>query len=110
MAATGSACQPVVRWVITPLAASPASFQPSKAAMMTVALSLIAHHLPPRRLPAMPVPAYVVLHDHLLSCPARCHLTPGRSRRRASRLETYDEERPQGPQLEPGGRGAGGVA
>jgi hypothetical protein len=68
----GSACQAAVRWVMTPLAASPASFQPSKAAMMTGALSLsvplssIAHHLLSRRLLAMPVPAYVVPHDHLL--------------------------------------------
>jgi len=74
MEPTGSACHAVVRWVITPLAASPASFQPSKAAMMTGAVSLpvplssIAHHLLARRLLGMPVLAYVLHHDHWLSC------------------------------------------
>src|SRR5215467_3741973 len=74
MEPTGSACHAVVRWVITPLAASPASFQPSKAAMMTGAVSLpvplssIAHHLLTRRLLGMPVLAYVLHHDHWLSC------------------------------------------
>src|SRR6516164_5993142 len=74
MEPTGSACHAVVRWVITPLAASPASFQPSKAAMMTGAVSLpvplssIAHHLLARRLLGMPVLAYVLHHGHWLSC------------------------------------------
>src|SRR5262249_17316081 len=74
MEPTGSACHAVVRWVITPLAASPASFQPSKAAMMTGAVSLpvplssIAHHLLTRRLLGMPVLAYVLHQDHGLPC------------------------------------------
>src|SRR5690349_4795882 len=86
MAPAGSACHAVVRWVITPLAASPASFQPSKAAMMTgavslrVSLSSIAHHLLTRRLLAMPVSAYVLHHDHWLSSPVRTVLARGRLR------------------------------
>src|SRR5690349_16028348 len=83
MEPAGSACHAVVRWVITPLAASPASFQPSKAAMMTgavslpVSLSSIAHHLLTRRLLAMPVSAYVLHHDHWLTCPVRTVLARG---------------------------------
>src|SRR5215467_4940974 len=82
MEPAGSACHAVVRWVITPLAASPASFQPSKAAMMTgavslpVSLSSIAHHLLTRRLLAMPVSAYVLHHDHWLTCPVRHGMAP----------------------------------
>jgi hypothetical protein len=74
MAPTGSACHAAVRWVITPLAASPASFQPSKPAMMTGAVSLplplssISHHPFLAASLAMPVPAYVVSRDRLLSC------------------------------------------
>src|SRR4029077_1275756 len=81
MEPAGSACQAVVRWVITPLAASPASFQPSKAAMMTGALSLpiplssIAHHLLPRLL-AMPVLSLRAPSDHWLSCPLRHGTAP----------------------------------
>jgi hypothetical protein len=62
--------------VITPLAASPASFQPSKAAMMTGAVSLsiplssISHHPFLAAYLAMPVPAYVLCPDRLLSCPS----------------------------------------
>src|SRR6266480_597716 len=82
MAPTGFACHAVVRWVITPLAASPASFQPSKAAItmgavsLPVPLSSIAHHLLTRRLLAMAVSAYVVHHDHWLSCPLRRGTVP----------------------------------
>jgi len=52
MAATGSDCQAIPRWLTTPLAASAASFQPSKAAMATglasvpMSLNLMALHLP----------------------------------------------------------------
>src|SRR5580700_2702937 len=111
MEPAGSACHAVVRWVITPLAASPASFQPSKAAMMTGAVSLpiplssIAHHLLPRLL-ATPVLSLRAPSDHWLSCPLHGTAPDGP----AFRLGAYDEERPQGPQLEPEGRGAGGIA
>jgi hypothetical protein len=39
MAPTGVDCHALARWLITPLAASPASFQPSKAAMTAGELS-----------------------------------------------------------------------
>src|SRR5215469_6975263 len=101
MAPTGSACQASVRWVMTPLAASPASFQPSKAAMITGALSLlaalssIARHLLPLRAArlAMPPPAYVVTGDRLLP-----------------RLDwdTYDEHRLRSPPCGAGGAGGRG--
>src|ERR1039457_6329959 len=57
MAPTGAACQAVTRWSITPLAASPASFQPSKAATragegsLRMPLSSISHYLLAGRLP-----------------------------------------------------------
>src|SRR5262252_1315880 len=104
MEPTGSACHAVVRWVITPLAASPASFQPSKAAMMTGVLSLpvplssIAHHLLTRRLLGMPVLAYVLHHDHWLSCP------PGPARH-LNRWPLGTQAAP-GPRCWPGGRPA----
>ena len=51
----GVACQAMPRWLTTPLAASPASFQPSNPAMATgdvsspMSLNSIARHLPRRR-------------------------------------------------------------
>ena len=51
----GVACQAMPRWLTTPLAASPASFQPSNPAMATgdvssqMSLSSITRHLPRRR-------------------------------------------------------------
>src|SRR6185437_15301052 len=55
MAPMGVACQALPRWLTTPLAASPASFQPSNPAMATgdtsspMSLNSIARHLPRRR-------------------------------------------------------------
>ena len=55
MAPMGVACQAMPRWLTTPLAASPASFQPSNPAMATgdvsspMSLNSIARHLPRRR-------------------------------------------------------------
>src|SRR5215469_15875348 len=113
MAPTGSACHASVRWVITPLAASPASFQPSNAAMMTGAVSL-------------PIPLSSISHHPFLAARWRCRFQPtcspmiacypaGPVRHGADdarRLDwgPYDEERPQGPEPAYGGQGAGGVA
>src|SRR6516225_6501281 len=55
MAPTGVACQAIPRWLTTPLAASPASFQPSNPAMATgdtsspMSLNSIVRHLPWQR-------------------------------------------------------------
>src|SRR6516164_10447454 len=55
MAPTGVACQAIPRWLTTPLAASPASFQPSNPAMATgdtsspMSLNSITRHLPWQR-------------------------------------------------------------
>ena len=52
MAPTGVACQAMPRWLTTPLAASPASFQPSNPAMATgeasspMSLNSMIRHLP----------------------------------------------------------------
>src|SRR5271165_1008616 len=52
MAAIGVACQAMPRWLTTPLAASPASFQPSNPAMATgdasspMSLNSMTRHLP----------------------------------------------------------------
>src|SRR5579863_6414825 len=52
MAPIGVACQAIPRWLTTPLAASPASFQPSNPAMATgdvsppMSLNSMTGHLP----------------------------------------------------------------
>src|SRR5436305_13292072 len=81
MAPIGSACQAPLRWLSAALAASPASFHPSKAATTTGPDSLaasessIAHHLLSRRAPRR-LPAYVLAADHLVPQPGGRH--PGR--------------------------------
>src|SRR5437762_3283639 len=65
MAPIGVACHAIPRWLTTPLAASPASFQPSNPAMATgdarspMSLNSIARHLPTPTL-GLSVTAYVV--------------------------------------------------
>src|SRR5262249_5333076 len=65
MAPTGVACHAMPRWLTTPLAASPASFQPSNPAMATgaasspMSLNSITRHLPTPTL-RLSVTAYVV--------------------------------------------------
>src|SRR5436309_7772529 len=77
MAPTGVACQARLKWLMTPLAASPASFQPSKAAMITGEVSLpmpsssIAHHLLPRYLAAGTAPFHTTAHASSLGTLAR---------------------------------------
>src|ERR1039457_2683629 len=64
MAPMGLDCHAVPRWLMAPLAASPASFQPSKAAMTAGELSLLAasSSMPTTSLPYLP-PGYVLDHD-----------------------------------------------
>src|SRR6266568_3290287 len=65
MAPMGVACHAIPRWLTTPLAASPASFQPSNPAMATgdarspMSLNSIARHLPTPTL-GLSLTAYVV--------------------------------------------------
>src|SRR5260221_2281692 len=74
MAPSGVDCHAPARWLITPLAASPASFQPSKAAMTAGELSFpipsssISDHL--LRFPL--APDYVHEHDRRVMWPAGC--------------------------------------
>src|SRR6266704_428163 len=80
MAPTGLECHAPARWLMTPLAASPASFQPSKAAMTAGELSFpmpsssISDHL----LLFPLAPGYVHDHDRRAAWPA------GGGRRRVS--------------------------
>src|ERR1700733_10112769 len=80
MAPTGVDSQAAARWLITPLAASPASFQPSKAAITAGELSFpmpsssIWDHL----LGFLRGPDYVHEHDRRVTWPAADELTTGR--------------------------------
>src|SRR5260370_37557580 len=105
MAPSGVDCHAPARWLITPLAASPASFQPSKAAMTAGELSFpipsssISDHL--LRFPL--APDYVHEHDRRVMWPAGCpvaaragtdHATPAAWLARAPRCAAESRASP----------------
>src|SRR5258708_20468641 len=105
MAPSGVGGHAPARWLISPLAASPASFQPSKAAMTAGELSFpipsssISDHL--LRFPL--APDYVHEHDRRVMWPAGCpvaaragtdHATPAAWLARAPRCAAQSRSSP----------------
>src|SRR5260370_27189271 len=105
MAPSGVDCQARARWLIPRLAASPASFQPSKAAMTAgevsfpIPSSSISDHL--LRFPL--APDYVHEHDRRVMWPAGCpvaaragtdHATPAAWLARAPRCAAEPRSSP----------------
>ena len=82
MAAIGVACHAIPRWLMTPLAASPASFQPSKAAMATGELSF-----PSRSNSMAPPSSQIDSAEYWLVAPAYVADDPGSIMSRKARRQ-----------------------